>query len=124
MGWDGVERRHNLEGCLQEKRFEKIELVTDGTVSQLAQMNLTMVELKTLLSGKVGIYDKHVEDGERWRTDIFKMLIAACTAGMASTVGFGIWVGALSNQIKVNTERITVMESSIQSQHFKGTSHE
>ena len=97
---------HRLQDCPQEKRLERIEMVTDGTVKQLAQLNLTLISIDTKLSGKISVYDKHVDDGERWRGDMFRLLLGACTAGMGATVGFGIWVGALANQIHVNTDLI------------------
>ena len=96
---------HQLETCPQEKRLEKIELVTDGTVRQLAGLNETLIRVETLLSGKISVYDKHVDSGEKWRSDMFKLLITACLAGVMSTVGFGIWVGRISQEVGTNSQR-------------------
>ena len=90
---------HAIEDCPQEKRLAKIELVLDGTVKQLADLNLTLMEIKTLLTGKICIYDKHVDTGERWREEIFRMIVTACVTGFGTILALGIWVGTMQSQV-------------------------
>ena len=61
---------HSLDTCPQTKRLEKIELTMEGTIKELVEINLKLIELKTILEGKINIYDSHVKDGEAWRTHI------------------------------------------------------
>jgi hypothetical protein len=114
--------KHEIENCPQEKRLERIEMIMDGLVKQLATSNESLVAIRILLEGKIEKYDNHVDSGERWRSEITKMLITACLAGVCSTVGFGIWVGRISQQVETNTtrwERFLAVEAKMSSAHLQ-----
>lgn len=95
MPYDGSDRRRHTGECLEQKRFEKIELTTDGTIKELAKLNTTLTRIDENLKGKVEKYDTHCAEGDKWRTYITTLLVVACISGGAATVGFGIWVGRL-----------------------------
>ena len=108
--WDGKERRQMKHDCDQEDRLQRIEQVSDGTVKALAQLNITLIEIKTSLEGKVEKYDKHVDEGEEWRktinsgilssaTSAFRGLMVACIVGASTAFAFGVWVATLQAKL-------------------------
>lgn len=103
--------------CLENDRFNKLEKAHSDTAEELKKINLTLMRIETTLYGKVVTYDKHVDDGEKWRSSILFWLITTMTlsimTGAGTALGFGIWVGKLENQLQVNTHRWnTLIESS------------
>ncbi len=91
---------HKLDNCPQEKRLERIEIVTDGTIKQLVALNLTLTSIDNKLSSKVEVYDAHVKEGEAWRTMIMSWLAGALLIGAATACGYGIWVGTIQNDVR------------------------
>jgi hypothetical protein len=96
---------------LSEERFKKIEDAQESTSKELYKINLTLMRIETTLLGKINGYDKHVDDGDRFRGQIFFWLITSICGGFIIAGGFGIWVGSLSRQVDTNTGRLTVIES-------------
>jgi hypothetical protein len=98
---------HTKDDCQQEVRLARLELTIDGLIKQLAEIHLSLGRIEVTLTNKVSIYDKHVDSGEVWRADILKFII-----GMIISIGMlGVWVGGLANQIRVNTDRLAVIEN-------------
>ena len=99
------------DDCLNTDRFVKLEKAHSETAEELKKINLTLMRIETTLTGKVLIYDKHVDDGDKFRGQIFFWLITSICGGFIIAGGFGIWVGSLSRQVDTNTGRLTVIES-------------
>ena len=97
------------EDCLQHPRFEALEKSNQTTASALATINNTLVRIETTLSGKVIIYDKHVDEGEKWRNSVMFWVITTLIVSMAGTAaiacGYGIWMGKIEQQVQINTSR-------------------
>ena len=93
------------EDCLNTDRFVKLEKAHSDTAEELKKINLTLMRIETTLTGKVLIYDRHVEDGDRFRNGIMFWLITSVCGGLLIAGGFGIWVGRIDQQVKINSER-------------------
>ena len=97
--------------CLEDDRFKKLEKSHTDTAEELKKINLTLMRIETTLSGKVVTYDKHVDDGDRFRSSIMFWLITSICGGLVTAGGFGIWVGGLSKQLEMNTKKWELFDS-------------
>jgi hypothetical protein len=97
------------DDCLQHPRFEALEKANNTTANELAKINNTLVRIETTLSGKVVIYDKHVDEGDKFRTSVMFWIITTLLLSLgsigATAVTFGIWMGKIQTQVDVNTTR-------------------
>ena len=93
------------DDCLNTERFVRLENASANTAEELKKINLTLMRIETTLSGKVFIYDKHVDDGDKFRNGIMFWLITSVCGGLLIAGGFGIWVGRIDQQVKTNSER-------------------
>ena len=79
--------------CSEVKRFEKIELVTDGAVKQLAEIKLSLGRIETLLSERILKYDDHIVKGEKFRNDMANtslgIVVTLILAVVAGAMGYG-----------------------------------
>jgi hypothetical protein len=110
--WDGKERRCNVE-CSQENRLERIEKVSDGTAAALAALVNTLTRIEASINGKIGTYDKHIDEGEKWRFWLMTSLATACIAGFAIAFSFGVWVSALQSTSDRSVKDIKTIETKL-----------
>lgn len=102
------------DDCLNQDRFLKLEKANADTATELHKIGITLTRIETTLTGKVLVYDKHVDDGEKWRTSVMAWIITTLVLSIGATaataVSLGIWLGKLQNQVEVNTKKWEMLE--------------
>jgi hypothetical protein len=93
------------EDCLNQERFTKLEKAHADTADELKKINSTLIRIETTLSGKIVLYDKHIDDGEKFRNSVMLWLVTSVCGGLLIAGGFGIWVGRIDQQVKTNSDR-------------------
>jgi len=93
------------DDCDKDERIKKLEENRHSTNNNLHEINLTLMRIETTLSQKILIYDRHVDEGDKFRSSIMFWLITSICGGLIIAGGFGVWVGRLQNQVDVNTKK-------------------
>jgi len=82
-----------MDPCSKEKDIDRLVLITDGTVKQLAKISVTLAKLEVLLEERIEKYDDHVDKGDAFRgqihAQVMSVFVALIVATMAAVYGYG-----------------------------------
>ena len=93
------------DDCLSDERIKKLEASKHEMANEIHLIHLTLARIETKIEGRFYTYDKHVEEGEKWRSSILFWLITSICAGLLTAGGFGIWCGDINRQVIINTKK-------------------
>jgi hypothetical protein len=99
MAWDGIEKRVNRE----QRGFcpAHIELISDMAVIKTSLINI----------------EKTITESVTFRHGIMISIFGIAVAVVVQIVSFSYLYGQLSNQVKVNTGRLEVIEKVVNAYH-------
>ena len=92
--------------CNQERRIERIEIVIDGTAKQLADNNIILTQIRTLLGERILKYDQHIEEGIKFRANMANSMLGIIITITITVFGAVYAYGGLVKQVDVNTSKI------------------
>jgi len=88
---------------MEERRVGNIEIV-----ERLARIEERLVAMDKRINGSIDSVEKHIDQGTKWRLAIVIAFIGLTGVFVSSVSSWG----KAENQIKVNTNRLAVIEAS------------
>jgi len=97
--------------CYQTDRLAKMEITIEGTQKQLADNNIILTRIETLLKERILKYDEHITSGERFRAQMANTTLGIIVSLVVSIICAGVAYGSLMERVRVNTDKWTHLES-------------
>jgi hypothetical protein len=103
------EQKDNIEHIKEDLSNHKAWRIATST--QLADISIQLATLNERLKQKLEGFDKHIEEGVSFRSNITNTAIGLVISLGLTICGAVYAYGGLSKQVEINTEKWAVLES-------------